>query len=96
MAKKFYALLKANLPNRIDINDELITAYSDVVFENGRFQGEILVTGVVHVETDEQTLGALVVDYLKSHTDFVVLRKVEIREAVIEKPNYGVYRKTGS
>ena len=96
MSKKFYALLKANLPNRIDINDELMTAYSDIVFENGKFCGEILVTGLLHVETDEQTLGALVVDYLKSHTNFVVLRKVEIREQVTEKPSHGVYRRTGS
>jgi hypothetical protein len=94
MSKKFYVLAKANLPNRIEFKDELITAYSDVVFENGKFRGEILVTGMVHVETDEQTLGALVVDYLKQHTDFVVLRKVEIREHV-EKSNYGMYRQTG-
>ncbi len=96
MSKKFYALVKANLPNRIDFNDELITAYSDIVYENGRtFSGEVLVTGVVHVETDTQTLGTLIVDYLRSHTDFVVLRKVEIREAVTEKPNHGMFRRAG-
>lgn len=95
MSKKFYVFAKANLPNRIDFNDELITAYSDIVFENGKFQGEILVTGMVHIETDTQGLGALIIEYLKQHTDFVVLRKVEIREAVAEKPNHGVYRRTG-
>lgn len=95
MSKKFYVLAKANLPNRIDFNDEIITAYSDVVFENGKFKGEILVTGRVHTKTDEQTLGAVITDYLKQHTDFVVVRKVEIRETVAEQPNYGVYRRTG-
>jgi hypothetical protein len=95
MSKKFYVLAKANLPNRIDFNDELITAYSDAVFENGKFQGEILVVGVVHAETDAETLGAVITDYLKQHTDFVVVRKTEIRELDIESPNHGVYRRTG-
>jgi hypothetical protein len=94
MSKKFYVLAKANLPNRIEFADELITAYSDVVFDNGKFKGEILVTGVVHAETDEQTLGAVITDYLKVHTDFVVIRKVEIRDNVVVEKSIS-YQRTG-
>ena len=95
MSRKFHALLKANLTDVIEFNDELIKAHSDPIFENGEFKGEILVTGVVHVETDERTLGAVIVDYLKLYVDFVTLRKVEIRNKVIDKSNNKVYRKVG-
>lgn len=95
MSQRFLALVKANIRERIDINDELITAYSDIVLEKGdKFSGEIVVSGVVHTETDEATLGALLVDYLKTHTDVVRMIKVEFRGEVLPKAR-NTYRRAG-
>lgn len=94
MAQKFLALAKANIQERIDFDDELITAYSDAVYENGyTFSGEVLICGVVHPETDEETLGAILIDYLKDYTDFVQIIKVEFRGEAIKVKNE--YRRTG-
>jgi hypothetical protein len=81
MSKRFLALVKADIPNRIDLNDNLITAHSDIVYGDGMiYSGEIVVSGFIHTDTDEDTLGTVLVDYLKQHTENVNVIKVEFRE----------------
>jgi hypothetical protein len=94
MAKKFLALAKADLQERIPIKDNLIDAYIDPVYEHGmQLSGEILVVGSVYDDTDEETLGAILQDYLREYVEFARVRKVTFPKE--KKESHGRYRRTG-
>jgi hypothetical protein len=94
MNKKFLALAKADIQERIPIKDELIDAYLDPVYENGmQFSGEVLVIGTVNDDTDEETLGAILQDYLREYVEFARVRKVSFQGEKQREPN--TYRRAG-
>ena len=95
MAKKFLALAKADIQERIHINDELVDAYTDPVYEHGmRFSGEILIVGTINDDTDEETLGAILQDYLREYVEFARVRKVTFPKEKVKESPHG-YRRAG-
>jgi hypothetical protein len=52
--------------------------YIDPVYENGmQFSGEVLICGFVKNNTDEDTLGSILQEYLKEYVEFAKIRKVQ-------------------
>jgi len=95
MNKRFLALAKADIQERITINDDLVDAYIDPVYEHGlRFSGEIMIVGSVHDDTDEETLGAILQDYLREYVEFARVRKVTFPKEKVKELPHG-YRRTG-
>lgn len=94
MTKRFLALAKADIPERIPIKDELVDAYMDPVYTNGmQFCGEVLIVGTINDDTDEETLGAILQDYLREYVEFARVRKVSFQEETKRVPN--AYKRTG-
>jgi hypothetical protein len=98
MNKKFLALAEAEIEERIPINDDLIDAYIDPVYEHGmRFSGEVMIVGNVRDDASEDALAAILQDYLNEYVDQASVRKVEFQEekAPDLHGRYQGYRKAG-
>ena len=94
MTKRFLALAKAGIEERLTINDNLVNAVIDPVYEHGmKFTGEVIITGSVHNDTDEGTLGAVLQDYLRKYVKFARLIHITFAKETKREPN--TYRRTG-
>ena len=95
MTKNFLALAKAEIDERITIEDSLVNAYIDPVYERGyEFSGEVIIRGTINDDADEGTLSAILQDYLREYVEFARVTAVQF-EVVQEKENYGRYQRTG-
>lgn len=92
---KFLALAKADIDEVIKINDSLITAVVEPVYQNGyEFSGEVLITGTIHDNTDEETISEILYSYLCCYVENVKVRKIEIRGTKPQRV-INIYRRAG-
>jgi len=92
---KFLALAKADIDEVIKINDSLVTAEVEPVYQHGyEFSGEVLIAGSVHDNADEETIAEILHGYLCCYVEDVLIRKVEIR-SVRPQRVVNIYRKAG-
>ena len=79
MTKKFTALAIADIIDRVIIEDTLLSAYIDPVYENGYdLSGEVVIVGTVKDNVDENVLGVILQDYLREYADIAHVTVVQL------------------